>query len=240
MRVLDFGLARRAAIAMTDDAEPGREGGTTDHDQSPDLPAQGRTPTGTMQAHGNDRPAFAQALTETGAVIGTPAYMPPEQLEGRETDARSDQFSFCVSLYEAVYGERPFEGSTLTELTVAMTRDGVRPAPKDRLVPTPLRTILLRGLAARAQRAVALDGGAAAPAAHAGGPAHAAVDRGGSDGRTGCAGGRTGPRTVRGGQGSLHRRPGPAGRDLGRCPPPAGAGRDPGDRALLCPRHLGA
>ncbi len=43
-------------------------------------------------------------LTRTGALVGTPAYMSPEQLRGGEADARSDQFGFCVALHEAVYG----------------------------------------------------------------------------------------------------------------------------------------
>ncbi len=49
-------------------------------------------------------------------MIGTPAYMAPEQLRGGAADARSDQFSFCVALFEALYGERPFAGGSLEEL----------------------------------------------------------------------------------------------------------------------------
>jgi len=47
------------------------------------------------------------ALTDSNAVRGTPAYMAPEHMRGLETDARADQYSFCVSLYEALFGERP-------------------------------------------------------------------------------------------------------------------------------------
>ena len=63
-------------------------------------------------------------LTRTGSMLGTPAYMAPEQFLGRATDARTDQFSFCVSLYESLFGKRPFAGDTLFALTanVAMQK----------------------------------------------------------------------------------------------------------------------
>jgi serine/threonine protein kinase len=51
-------------------------------------------------------------VTGVGALIGTPAYMSPEQHEREEVDARSDQFSFCVALWEALYGSRPFAGES--------------------------------------------------------------------------------------------------------------------------------
>ena len=58
-------------------------------------------------------PASAPAgLTQTGAVLGTPAYMAPEQHDGRPADMLSDQFSFCVSLFESLHGRRPFPGQT--------------------------------------------------------------------------------------------------------------------------------
>ena len=65
-------------------------------------------------------------LTSTGALIGTPAYMAPEQARRLGTDARSDQFAFCVSAYEAIYGQHPFEGETFKDVTSNAERGRVR------------------------------------------------------------------------------------------------------------------
>ncbi|MBL4685278.1 MAG: serine/threonine protein kinase, partial [Nannocystaceae bacterium] len=84
--------------------------------------------------------------TRTGALIGTPAYMAPEQLRGERADARSDQFSFCVSLWEALSGHRPYGGGTLAALLAAIERGGFSPQGIPRwLVPT-----LVAGLSADA------------------------------------------------------------------------------------------
>ena len=147
-RVLDFGLARRTEIGPTLDEVPGPEGSQTHDDSSLGTFAPERASSGTVWARDDDPPAFDRSLTETGAVMGTPAYMSPEQMMGREANARSDQFSFCVTLYEAVYGERPFEGGTLMEIASSMKTSGVRPAPQGSPVPARLRRLLLRGLAA--------------------------------------------------------------------------------------------
>ncbi|MBL8945806.1 MAG: serine/threonine protein kinase, partial [Myxococcales bacterium] len=94
------------------------------------------------------RGTFNPRLTETGVIMGTPFYMAPEQFAGAEVDARADQFAFCASLYEAVYGERPFHGDSLASLARAVTQGVVRP-PSHRQVSGGLRRALLRGLAPR-------------------------------------------------------------------------------------------
>jgi predicted Zn-dependent peptidase/predicted Ser/Thr protein kinase len=85
-------------------------------------------------------------ITRTGTVVGTPAYMPPEQLARAEPDARSDQFSFCASLFEALYGERPFTGSTYSELERSLTRGRIAPVTRRNDVPKAIHAAVLRGL----------------------------------------------------------------------------------------------
>ncbi len=104
-----------------------------------------------------DGPAFP-ALTRSGARLGTPRYMAPEQFERQPADARTDQFSFCVALYEALFGQPPFEGGTVRELTAQVCAGAVREPPKSQ-VPRRLRSAVLKGLARHpAQRHASLEG----------------------------------------------------------------------------------
>jgi tetratricopeptide (TPR) repeat protein/predicted Ser/Thr protein kinase len=116
-RVLDFGLARRG--------------------QSSDVDT---TLTSGSRVSG-------ASLTNTGALVGTPAYMAPEQFESATVDEHADQFSFCVSLWEALYGERPFEGRTLTDLERSVKNGNIRAPTAGTKVPTWLRAAIERGLA---------------------------------------------------------------------------------------------
>ncbi|MBA3391496.1 MAG: protein kinase [Deltaproteobacteria bacterium] len=116
VRVMDFGLAR--AADRTDEGVTASSGGL-----------------------GSDA-----CLTATGAIMGTPAYMSPEQHLGRPGDARSDQFNLMVALYEALYRTRPFAGGTLAAIGVAVTEGQVQ-KPPERAAPRWLRTLVLRGLA---------------------------------------------------------------------------------------------
>ena len=89
-------------------------------------------------------------FTEQGALLGTPAYMAPEQITSSAVDARADQFSFCVSLYEALYGERPFAGNSVGALLFGIMQGKIREPPKGSRVSARLRRILLRGLSRKA------------------------------------------------------------------------------------------
>ena len=100
-----------------------------------------------------DREAVQPNLTMAGALLGTPAYMSLEQLRGETIDARADQFCFCVTVYEAIYGESPFlvppdEQTNLVALEESRL-GAMRPAPASSRVPAEVRVLLMRGLAAQ-------------------------------------------------------------------------------------------
>ena len=128
VKVLDFGLVREASSIMsaTDD----------ELDSLGVAVAAGASGDGVLH----------DDLTRTGVLMGTPAYMSLEQVTGKLVDARSDQFSFCVALYEAIYEERPFDGTTLEEMYESLSVCKVRPVPRGSRVTNKVRRVLLRGL----------------------------------------------------------------------------------------------
>jgi serine/threonine protein kinase len=91
-------------------------------------------------------PRVPTGLTETGVQLGTPAYMAPELQDDGQADARSDQFSFCTSLWESLHGRRPFAGETAAAIAAAVRR-GQLPLGADG-VPRAVDRVLARGLAA--------------------------------------------------------------------------------------------
>ncbi len=132
-RVGDFGLARVGASPST-----------TFRRHAPALLERDVATLETERAPGNT--PLDVNMTETGALVGTPAYMAPEQLAGDSVDARCDQFAFCVVAWECLFGKRPFSGKTITALHIAIEqREIQRPTKTD--VPQRVRMVLERGLA---------------------------------------------------------------------------------------------
>jgi len=126
VRVSDFGLVGMARASEDEAAAAG--GGEPDGRSSP----------------------LYQSLTRTGAVLGTPRYMAPEQHRNAPVTAKADQFAFCVALHQALYGVPPFPGTTVGELRDRVLRGQPVAPPAEtgrRDVPARLRGIVLRGLA---------------------------------------------------------------------------------------------
>ncbi len=100
------------------------------------------------------------SLTMSGAVVGTPAYMAPEQLAGQPSDARTDQYSFCVALYEGLYGERPLPGATLESISAIAKRAlGTREPEHRNQLPPWLNQVLAKGMSSSpADRYPAMEG----------------------------------------------------------------------------------
>jgi eukaryotic-like serine/threonine-protein kinase len=124
VRVTDFGLARLLPELDATESD-------LTQDSSSSLTLLGET---------------IVSRTRPGTLVGTPAYMAPEQLRGEPADARSDQFGFCVALYEALWGVRPFSGKTVIELAERVCNDSPRTPPKRPRVPRWLVQVVMRGL----------------------------------------------------------------------------------------------
>ncbi|MBN1612183.1 MAG: protein kinase [Polyangiaceae bacterium] len=123
-RVADFGLAR--ALAAEDGDHITRSEAVESRLDAPDVL---RTP-----------------LTRVGTVMGTLAYMAPEQIRGEVTDHRADIWSYCAALYEALYCELPFPGRTPREVLKHVELGSIRRPPLRSDVPSWLRRILVAGL----------------------------------------------------------------------------------------------
>lgn len=125
VRVVDFGLARAERV-----------------------PERSRLSAAGEVAEGQKSGAFEVELTQTGELMGTPAYMSPEQARHEPVDARSDQYSFCVALYEALFGRRPHEGRNTAEVLMAISEGEVVPPPRGVKVPARAVRAIMRGLSA--------------------------------------------------------------------------------------------
>ncbi|MCY0986714.1 protein kinase [Nannocystis sp. ILAH1] len=123
VKVLDFGLAR-----------------LHDDDLGEELASE--------ITAGTEAALLLRPLTRTGVILGTPGYMSPEQHLGLRASAESDQFSFCVSLYQSLYGDWPFSTESFQALREDAVRGRVRPPPSSSPVPARVFKALRRGLMA--------------------------------------------------------------------------------------------
>ncbi|AGC48586.1 serine/threonine protein kinase [Myxococcus stipitatus DSM 14675] len=121
VRITDFGLVR-----ILDGAE--------------ESPPSAVAAAPVVEGESND------SLTQTGTLLGTPGYMAPEQSRGETPDARSDQFSFCVALYEALYGARPFPRAASAELALEQGARAARTLQREARVPDRIHLAVLKGL----------------------------------------------------------------------------------------------
>ena len=140
VKVLDFGLAHFVEEAETAVEAPG---GAVGADES----------TARTEALGRPSGAYERFSTREGVVIGTPAFMAPEQLLGERSDHRSEQFSFAMSLYVALYDRSPLGGTTYEERRRSI-EGGLDPLAVDlqrsasgERVPARVRAVIVRGLA---------------------------------------------------------------------------------------------
>jgi len=150
VRVADFGLAAAQEHGPRGD-------GHDEHDEPPSDESTGprtlvrRAPADSMpSAPSTLKGRLDDHLTQTGAFMGTPAYMAPEQYEGVGVGPAADLYSFCCALYEGLYGELPFfvegEANGVDELRARKQRGEVSPPPPGAEVPAWLRRVLLKGL----------------------------------------------------------------------------------------------
>ena len=141
VKVLDLGIARKLTEEQTEELrrEPAHK------IEAPAEPVTAAAPTGSTPPSSGS--AFDSQLTQDGAIVGTLAYMAPEQLLAQEVSPKADQFSFGVALYEALTGKMPFPGSNAMELMANIMGGSPRPWPESSEVPVALQDVINRTLA---------------------------------------------------------------------------------------------
>ncbi len=131
VRVLDFGLARVANTAAAVASATASPPVDAESPESSEMSTSGAW--------------LNKSMTLAGAVMGTPGYMAPEQYLGADLDEQSDQYSFCITLYEVLFEQKPYRARSFQEMKKKITTEAVRP-PAQVPVPKQLRHIVMRGL----------------------------------------------------------------------------------------------
>ncbi len=144
VRIVDFGLAR--STLETSDERPASDSQVDVLAARSSISARLASSSGGEASDELVTPDIS-SLTATGTLLGTPRYMAPEQWRARRGDSRSDQFSFCVALFRALFGAFPFESATSAGLRVAVVGGELREPARKPEVPARLHAALLRGLA---------------------------------------------------------------------------------------------
>jgi eukaryotic-like serine/threonine-protein kinase len=145
-RVVDFGLSRRADPAgssLRAAAVPG-DAGTS---QISPVPTRELEATPASSDLDESARREGEHPRSNARIAGTPAYMAPEQHRHSPADQRSDQFSFCITLYTALYGKHPFAGGSLLELVINLTDGRIHEPPPGTPVPADVHAAVVRGLA---------------------------------------------------------------------------------------------
>ena len=138
-RVVDFGLAREFKQSDVGKVQATASASEKSGDRLAGLPAEIREAIASSQT-------LSSPMTQAGAIMGTPRYMAPEQFNGQPTDERTDVFTFCVVLYESLYGIQAFPGNSLGALALSVL-EGRLQQPSDRKgVPSYIHKAILRGL----------------------------------------------------------------------------------------------
>jgi serine/threonine protein kinase/tetratricopeptide (TPR) repeat protein len=185
VRVLDFGLARSALSGASERPSGGElpgpveipgeatvdlspHSGPSDGTAAATSASPSRPPSTDSRRDRSSGRLLDAPLTRADSIVGTPRYMSPEQAVGFAVDPRADEFSFCVALYQALYGSHPFQRPRAAEAktteaeatgtTISMAsppghvegRDWrIQEAPEGSHVPRWLRQVLVKGLAQR-------------------------------------------------------------------------------------------
>jgi eukaryotic-like serine/threonine-protein kinase len=166
VRVIDFGLARATGVDPVASGEPSAQALAADAEDTVDAlpgaaerrpreqpaPAAPSSPPSppssalalalSLSGPGDSARLLESPLTQAGSILGTPHYMAPEQHKGERVDEKADQFSFCLTLWEALYGRSPYAG----KLMPAAVLEGDIADPPDGKAPRWLRPVLRRGL----------------------------------------------------------------------------------------------